>query len=81
VRVRDARGRDLGVVEDVYRTGETEVFVVRGGLPREFDVPAVRTFILVFDPRGGEIVVDADALGLDADALGLDASPAAEGPS
>jgi 16S rRNA processing protein RimM len=63
--VRDLHDRELGVVEDVYRAGEAEVFVVRGGTHGEFDLPAVRAFIRIFAPKRGEIVVDADALGLD----------------
>jgi 16S rRNA processing protein RimM len=62
--VRDVHDRELGVVRDVYRAGEAEVFIVRGGPVGEFDLPAVRAFIRVFAPRRGEIVVDADALGL-----------------
>jgi hypothetical protein len=57
------------VVEDVYRAGEAEVFVVRGEPYGEFDVPAVRGFVRIFAPRRGEIVVDADALGLDEPAI------------
>lgn len=64
VTVSDTGGRALGTVEDVYRVGGAEVFVVRGGPIGEFDVPAVRAFIRVFAPRRGEIVVDADALDL-----------------
>ncbi len=58
-------GTDLGRVEDVYRVGAAEVFVVRGGLYGEFDLPAVRDFIRIFAPRRGEIVVDVDALELE----------------
>jgi ribosomal 30S subunit maturation factor RimM len=57
-------GNALGTVGDIYRAGGAEVFVVRGGPHGEFDVPAVRAFIRTFAPRRGEIVVDADALGL-----------------
>jgi 16S rRNA processing protein RimM len=64
VTVRDLEGRDLGVVEDVYRVAENEVYVVRGERFGTFDLPAVRAFIRVFAPRRGEIVVDADALDL-----------------
>jgi 16S rRNA processing protein RimM len=64
VTVRDLEGRDLGVVEDVYRVAENEVYVVRGEQFGTFDLPAVRAFIRVFAPRRGEIVVDADALDL-----------------
>ena len=53
-----------GTVGDVYRVGETEVYVVDGGPYGAFDLPAVRAFIRIFAPRRGEIVVDAEALDL-----------------
>jgi 16S rRNA processing protein RimM len=62
--VRDLAGAPLGRVEDVYRTGGAEVFVVTGGPRGDFDVPGVRAFVRIFAPRRGEIVVDAEALGL-----------------
>jgi 16S rRNA processing protein RimM len=62
--VRGIDGADLGSVSDIYRVGETEVFVVDGGTVGAFDLPAVRAFIRIFAPRRGEIVVDADALDL-----------------
>jgi 16S rRNA processing protein RimM len=62
--VRGVDGAELGTVQDIYRVGETEVFVVAGGLFGSFDLPAVRAFIRIFAPRRGEIVVDADALDL-----------------
>lgn len=62
--VRGVNGAELGTVEDIYRVGETEVFVVGGGTVGSFDLPAVRAFIRIFAPRRGEIVVDADALDL-----------------
>lgn len=62
--VRDLAGAELGVVRDVYRAGGAEVLVVRG--PRgELDVPVVRSVVRIFAPRRGEIVVDAEALGLE----------------
>ena len=64
--VRDVDGADLGVVQDVYRVGENEVYVVRGEPFGTFDLPAVRAFIRVFAPRRGEIVVDPEALDLHA---------------
>jgi 16S rRNA processing protein RimM len=64
VTVTDVAGRALGTIRDVYRVGEAEVFVVRGGPVGEFDVPAVKAFIRIFAPRQGEIVVDAEALDL-----------------
>jgi len=53
-------------VAEVYRVGETEVYTVRDGPVGEFDVPAVRDIIKVFDPRAGRIVVDEAVLDLDA---------------
>ncbi len=64
VTVRDVEGRDLGVVKDVYRVAENEVYIVTGEPFGTFDLPAVRAFIRVFAPRRGEIVIDADALDL-----------------
>jgi 16S rRNA processing protein RimM len=64
--VRDSRGTELGKVADVYRAGETEVYVVRGGPAGEFDVPAVRSIITTFAPERGELVVDEAVLDLDA---------------
>ena len=62
--VKDADGTELGIVQDIYRIGENEVFEVGGGAMAPFDLPAVRAFIRVFAPRRGEIVVDADSLDL-----------------
>jgi 16S rRNA processing protein RimM len=62
--VRGVDGAELGSVQDIYRVGETEVFVVGGGSVASFDLPAVRAFIRIFAPRRGEIVVDAEALDL-----------------
>ena len=62
--VHGVDGAELGTVQDIYRVGETEVFVVGGGPMGSFDLPAVRAFIRIFAPRRGEIVVDAEALDL-----------------
>jgi 16S rRNA processing protein RimM len=62
--VRDSHGAELGSVADVYRVGESEVYVVRGGDVGEFDVPAVRDVITTFAPERGEIVVDESVLDL-----------------
>jgi len=64
--VRGLDGAELGRVEDIYRVGGAEVFVVRGEHYGEFDLPAVRAFIRIFAPKRGEIVIDADALELEA---------------
>jgi 16S rRNA processing protein RimM len=62
--VRDSAGAELGTVADVYRAGESEVYVVRGGPAGEFDLPAVRDVITTFAPERGEIVVDEVVLDL-----------------
>lgn len=62
--VRGVDGAELGIVQDIYRVAENEVYVVGGGAYGSFDVPAVRAFVRIFAPRRGEIVVDADALDL-----------------
>lgn len=62
--VRGVDGAELGVVQDIYRIGETEVYEVGGGPMAPFDLPAVRAFIRVFAPRRGEIIVDAESLDL-----------------
>jgi 16S rRNA processing protein RimM len=64
VAVRGVDGTELGVVTDIYRVAENEVYIVGGGAYGTFDVPAVRAFIRIFAPRRGEIVVDAEALDL-----------------
>ena len=62
--VRGVDGTELGVVKDIYRVAENEVYIVGGGPYGTFDVPAVRAFIRIFAPRRGEIVVDAESLDL-----------------
>ena len=63
--VRDSTGTVLGTVADVYRAGESEVYVVNGPAG-ELDVPAVRDVITTFAPERGEIVVDEGVLDLGA---------------
>jgi hypothetical protein len=61
--VKGRDGEDLGSVVDIYRVAENDVYVVRG--PRgEFDMPAVRDFIVSLEPHGGALIVDAEALDL-----------------
>ena len=62
--VRDSKGDVLGTVADVYRAGENEVYVVRGGPAGEFDMPAVLDVIKTFAPERREIVVDEGVLDL-----------------
>jgi 16S rRNA processing protein RimM len=65
VEVVTTEGEVLGTVEDVFRAGGGEVFVVRGGRRGEVLVPAVHAIVTELAPRSGRIVVDRDALGLD----------------
>lgn len=62
--VRDSTGAELGRVADVYRAGEREVYVVRGGPAGEFDLPAIRDIITTFAPERGELVIDEAVLDL-----------------
>ena len=62
--VRGSTGAELGKVVDIYRAGENEVYIVRGGPPGEFDMPAIRDVITSFAPDRGEIVVDEAVLDL-----------------
>ena len=59
-------GEDLGTVQDIFRVGESEVYVANG--PRgEMLIPAVASIVTELAPKDGRIVVDAVALGLDAE--------------
>jgi 16S rRNA processing protein RimM len=61
--VTTTTGEDLGTVDDVFRVGESDVFVVHG--PRgEVLVPAVAAIVAELAPAEGRIVVDERALGL-----------------
>jgi 16S rRNA processing protein RimM len=66
--VRTIDGELLGSVEDIFRVGEGEVFIVRGGQRGEILVPAVTAVVRELAPREGRIVVDPGALGLDEEA-------------
>lgn len=63
-KVRTTAGEELGVVEDVFRVGEGEVYVVRGRRG-EILLPATSWVIKELAPAEKRIVVDAAALGLD----------------
>ena len=57
-------GDVLGTIQDIFRAGGAEVYVVRGGPRGEVLIPAVSAVITEFAPREGRVVVDPDALGL-----------------
>jgi 16S rRNA processing protein RimM len=63
-RVETTTGEELGMVGDVTRVGEAEVYLVRGARG-ELLVPAVRSVVMELAPADRRIVVDAVALGLD----------------
>jgi 16S rRNA processing protein RimM len=62
--VRTVGGEELGTVAEVFRVGESEVYVVRGGARGEILVPAVRSIVLELVPAERRMVVDEAALGL-----------------
>ena len=62
--VSTTAGEDLGIVHDIFRAGETEVYAVRGGQRGEVLVPAVRGIVVQLDPSSVGLVVNADALDL-----------------
>ena len=63
--VRDIGGVELGFVNDIYRVGGAEVYVVTGGAFGSFDLPVVSAFVRTLDPKGEGIVIDAGAIGLE----------------
>ncbi len=65
-RVVSTEGADLGTVADIFRVGESEVYVVRGSRG-EILVPAVQAVVHELVPTEKRIVVDASALGLNAE--------------
>jgi 16S rRNA processing protein RimM len=67
--VRDSHGAVLGTVADIYRAGEAEVYVVRGGPAGAFDLPAIRDVITTFAPERRELIVDETVLDLTAPAV------------
>jgi 16S rRNA processing protein RimM len=56
-------GRELGTVRDVFRVGESEVYVVQGE-GGEVLVPAVSAVVTKLDPANKSIVVSSAVLGL-----------------
>jgi 16S rRNA processing protein RimM len=61
--VTTTTGESLGRVDDVFRVGEAEVYVING--PRgEVLVPAVEAIVKELAPEAKRLVVDGEALGL-----------------
>jgi 16S rRNA processing protein RimM len=62
--VSTTTGEALGEITDVFRVGESEIYVVNG--PRgEILVPAIESVVKELAPAEKRVVVDAEALGLD----------------
>jgi 16S rRNA processing protein RimM len=56
-------GLELGEITDIFRVGESEVYVVNG--PRgEMLVPAIESVVKELAPAEKRVVVDGEALGL-----------------
>jgi 16S rRNA processing protein RimM len=66
LEVTTISGEVLGTVDDVFRAGGAEVYVVRGGPLGEVLVPGVEGVVVQLDPAGGRVVVDPVALDLPA---------------
>jgi 16S rRNA processing protein RimM len=62
-------GKALGNVVDIFRAGEAEVYVVRGGERGEVLIPAVKDIVVSLDPAAGSMTVDAQVLALDSTPL------------
>lgn len=54
----DPSGAILGVVKEVFRAGENEVYVIADADGGEILVPALHSVIRAIDVEGGRIVVD-----------------------
>lgn len=79
--VTTREGESLGQVVEVFRAGESEVYVVRGGPRGEVLVPAVRDVVVELDPPAGRLVVDAAVLGLEPLEPSAHAEPSDPSPS
>ena len=66
LEVTTTEGAALGSVEDVFRAGGSEVYVVRGGPLGEILVPGVSGVVVELDPDAGRLVVDPVVLDLPA---------------
>jgi 16S rRNA processing protein RimM len=49
-------GRDLGTVADIFETGSSDIYVVRGA-EREYLIPAISTVISSIDLKTGRILI------------------------
>lgn len=58
LRVFDPSGVEIGVVENVMRTGSNDVYQVRRSDGSELLVPALKAVVKEIDIKGGRMVVD-----------------------
>jgi 16S rRNA processing protein RimM len=64
LEVRTVDGTVLGTVQDIFRAGGAEVYVVRGGTLGEILVPGVEGVVVELDPAAGHMIVDPVRLAL-----------------
>lgn len=57
LRALDEQGREIGVLEDVLKTGANDVYSIRMEDGRELLLPAIKQCILAVDPEAGWIKV------------------------
>ncbi|MDY6267448.1 MAG: ribosome maturation factor RimM [Selenomonadaceae bacterium] len=58
LKVFNPAGTELGVVENVLRTGANDVYQTRGVDGREILIPALKAVVKVIDVPGGRMVVE-----------------------
>jgi len=49
-------GTQLGIIADIFETGSSDIYVVRGG-EREYLIPAIAEVIRTIDPAGGKVII------------------------
>ncbi len=67
LHVFDEAGQELGVVENVLRTGSNDVYQTRGLDGREILIPALKSVVHAIDIHGGRMVVELPEVESDAD--------------
>jgi 16S rRNA processing protein RimM len=56
LRVATIEGVDLGVIEDIFEAGSSDIYVVRG-MEREYLIPAIADVITSVDLKNGRMLV------------------------
>ena len=58
LHVFDLAGKELGIVENVLRTGSNDVYQARNEEGKELLIPALKAVVKTIDVTGGRMVVD-----------------------